>query len=103
MKLKVNYRTACFTPSLRVSMAEPRDACLERLRRAVEGEFVQVRGTHGHWVTLALNEAEALALQTGVPHLVFPELAREKARAVAAWHRRQQKLQRPAPSLAFAA
>jgi hypothetical protein len=38
---------------------------------------------------LALNEAEALAWQTGVPHLVFPELADEKIRELAAWRERQ--------------
>jgi len=41
---------------------------------------------------LALNEAEALAWQTGYPHLVFPALAREKVQAVADWNARQQFL-----------
>ena len=40
-------------------------------------------------VQLALNEAEALAHQTGFPFLVFPALAREKVEAVAAWNRHQ--------------
>jgi hypothetical protein len=39
---------------------------------------------------LALNEAEALAWQTLYPHLVFPDLAAEKVRGVAAWNSRQQ-------------
>ena len=41
---------------------------------------------------LALGEAEALAWQTDYPHLVFPDLATEKIRSVAAWHARQQSL-----------
>ena len=52
---------------------------------------------------LALNEAEALALQTGFPHLVFPALAEEKVHAIAAWHQRQAALQHAEPTLAFAA
>jgi len=51
---------------------------------------------------LALNEAEALAGETGFPLLVFPELAREKAESVAAWGRRQQAV-RQTPVLALAA
>lgn len=45
-------------------------------------------------LALALNEAEALAWDTGYPHLVFPLLGEEKARATAAWHSRQQTLKR---------
>jgi uncharacterized membrane protein YkgB len=37
-----------------------------------------------HLIELAIEEAEALAWQTGYPELVFPELAVEKARQVAA-------------------
>jgi hypothetical protein len=43
---------------------------------------------------LALNEAEALAWETGYPHLVFPVLASEKVRATAQWTARQQFLRR---------
>ena len=43
-------------------------------------------------VRLALNEAEAAAWQTKYPHLVFPALATEKVRAVAAWNARQQSV-----------
>jgi hypothetical protein len=39
---------------------------------------------------LALGEAEALAWQTGYPHLLFPTLAAEKVQAVAEWNARQQ-------------
>jgi len=47
-----------------------------------------------HLLELALNEAEALAAQTGYPHLVFPVLAAEKVRSVAAWDARQQRVRR---------
>jgi len=38
---------------------------------------------------LALNEAEALAWQTVYPQLLFPALAAEKIRGLAAWHSHQ--------------
>ncbi len=41
---------------------------------------------------LALGEAEALAWQTAFPHLVFPELAREKINKAIAWQRRQEEV-----------
>ena len=41
---------------------------------------------------LALNEAEALAWESGYPHLVFPVLATEKVQATAQWNARQQFL-----------
>jgi hypothetical protein len=50
-------------------------------------------------LTLALNEAEALAWQTLYPQLVFPALAAEKIHGVAAWSNRQRLLQ--ARSLPF--
>jgi len=39
---------------------------------------------------LAVGEAEALAWQTGYPHLLFPALAMEKVRAAAGWNAQQQ-------------
>lgn len=41
---------------------------------------------------LALNEAEALAWQTGYPHLLFPVLATEKIQAATDWSARQKLL-----------
>jgi hypothetical protein len=41
---------------------------------------------------LALNEASALAWQTGYPLLLFPDLAAEKIEAAAAWNARQKLL-----------
>src|SRR5688500_18333764 len=51
---------------------------------------------------LALNEAEAVAWQTGYPHLVFPTLALEKAEAAVLWQRRQRTIQQRG-EVAFAA
>ena len=66
---------------------------LQKAKDAVLDEFRELLPTQGHLLQLALNEAEALAWQSGVPHLVFPTLAMEKAQAVAAWHGRQSSLQ----------
>ncbi|KAF0175617.1 MAG: Uncharacterized protein FD161_3271 [Limisphaerales bacterium] len=103
MKLKVNYRAGRFTPTVRVALAEPRDERLQQLRERIEAEFAHLRDARGHLVKLALNEAEALAMQTSFPHLVFPTLAQEKVGAVAVWHQRQAALQRNESTLAFAA
>ncbi len=59
------------------------------LRAQIEREFPSLRDQHGRILHLALNEAEALAWQTGFPELVFPVLAREKVSNLAAWRNRQ--------------
>jgi len=41
---------------------------------------------------LALNEAAALAWQTGYPHLFFPDLATEKIQAATEWKAHQKWL-----------
>jgi hypothetical protein len=56
-----------------------------------------------HMLELALNEAEAVAWQTGYPQLVFPTLAMEKAQAVADWSRHQHSIRQVARGLAVAA
>ena len=43
---------------------------------------------------LALNEAEALACQTGVPELVLLTLAEEKVQTARHWFSRQQAVKR---------
>ena len=103
MNLKVNDRTGRFTPTIRLALAEPRDERLQQLRASIETEFAHLHDTRGRLVKLAWNEAEALALQTSFPHLVFPTLAQEKVSAVAVWHQRQAALQRNESMLAFAA
>ena len=75
---------------------------LASLRSNIEGEFTDLRRRHPRDVRLALNEAEAIAWQSGLAHLVFPALAVEKLDAVSAWHERQREIQRREPSLAFA-
>lgn len=87
-----------------------RNACLASCRRLLAqiaktkdslwNEFRDRLKSHERVLKLALNEAEALAWQSGVPHLVFLTLAREKAEAVARWHARQQSLRPTAPLLA---
>ncbi len=67
-------------------------AALATARRKIEREFGWLVEEHLRLLHLALNEAEALAWQTGFPQLVFPVLAQEKARDVAAWHERQRSI-----------
>lgn len=64
-----------------------------RIEKAREQFLAELRETFAvpeKMFRLALREAEALAWQTSYPQLVFPDLAMEKVRAVAAWHDRQQ-------------
>ena len=75
--------------------ARLRSKLIEAFRRETEG--------FEHFVHLALNEAEALALQTNVPQLVFPMLASEKLQRVAKWVSKQRRLQDLSGELAFSA
>ncbi len=77
-------------------------AQMARVKASLSNEFRQAVHSHEHLLELALNEAEAVAWQTEYPQLVFPTLAAEKARAVAAWHARQVRMQ-TAPAVAAAA
>lgn len=76
------------------------DSCQEivnrinEVRGALLGEFRREAAGQDRMLHLALNEAEALAHETGFQLLVFPTLAREKAEAVAAWTDRQQLVRR---------
>lgn len=65
-------------------MVAARDAVFAEFRHSLRG--------YEHLLRLALNEAEALAWQTEYPHLVFADLAAEKARAVNAWRKHQQTM-----------
>ncbi len=65
-------------------------AQIQKTKDAILAEFREALGAQQQLLRLALNEAEALAWQTGYPQLVFPTLAAEKAQAVATWHARQQ-------------
>lgn len=67
-------------------------AQIENVKAQVMAEFRGRLQEHQHVLDLAVNEAEALAWETGYPQLFFPVLATEKARAVTGWHLRQQSL-----------
>jgi hypothetical protein len=68
---------------------------LAQIRNAKEAILDEARETvkvQEQMLRLAINEAEALAWQTLYPQLVFPNLAVEKVRGVAAWNNRQRSL-----------
>ncbi len=80
------FRGACANSCKRI---------LARLAKAKAAILAEARDTlkvQDHLVRFALNEAEALASQTSYPHLVFPALAEEKVRSVAAWEKHQRLL-----------
>ena len=68
---------------------------MQNAKAEIVAEFSAGLREHAHLVELAVNEAEALAWQTGFPQLLFPTLATEKARALTDWHKRQHTLRRP--------
>ena len=78
-------------------------AQLQTAKDAILAEFQETRAAQSHLLELALNEAEALAWETGYPHLFFPTLAHEKALAVSAWNSRQQGMLQPELSRRLAA
>jgi hypothetical protein len=66
---------------------------LQQGKAAIYNEMQQAFGPEENVLRLALNEAEALAWETGYPSLVFPDLAAEKAQAAVAWERRQEAME----------
>jgi hypothetical protein len=68
-------------------------AQIKTVKNAILREYSDTRTAHKHLLELALNEAEALAWETDYPHLLFPTLAVEKARAVSTWNARQRFVQ----------
>jgi hypothetical protein len=76
---------------------------IKGIKARILAEFRQSLQEHEHVLELALNEAEALAWQSGFPALLFPVLAAEKADTVAAWHARQAALRQNGLPLAAAA
>ena len=81
---------------------DPIRGVITRIKEAVLWENADLTGEHARILRLALNEAEALAWQTGFPHLFFPALAAEKARSALSWHRRQRALRAGVAEVAFA-
>jgi hypothetical protein len=61
-------------------------------RRRIENDFAKLRRVEPRISRLVLNEAEAIAWQSGWPDLVFPALAEEKLLALSAWRRAQKAL-----------
>lgn len=84
------------------------DACrsvrdrVARAKETVLQDYAESIGEHARILRLALNEAEALAWQTGYPDLFFPTLAAEKAQAAVKWHQRQHAVRQAQIELAFA-
>src|SRR6185436_1364829 len=72
-------------------------AQINNTKEQLFSEFKEYFGPEEHVLRLALNEAEALAWQTDYPHLLFPELAAEKAEAAAKWEQHQQILKNGQP------
>lgn len=92
--------------SARTSFASACKTVLKGISKAKSAVLAEFRGRvqeHEHLLNLALNEAEALALESGFPQLIFPVLATEKAQAVAAWHSRQRSLHERAENWRIAA
>ncbi len=92
LEAKMNFSSRCVDCYRKVltQIADVKEQVVAEFRDQLDG--------HKHVLDLALNEAEALAWETGFPQLLFPTLATEKANAVTGWHRRQQHLrQRTAP------
>jgi hypothetical protein len=86
----------------RPSQPIPVDA-VAAARTGIEREFAESGSEQMRLMGLALNEAEALAWQSGFPHLVFPVLAWEKVEAVTRWRQRQEAIRQGGLPLAFAA
>ncbi len=65
---------------------------LQRTRAAILGKYQHASLAPEPMLRQVLTEAEALAWESGFPHLLFPELAAEKADSLATWYARQQFL-----------
>ena len=72
---------------------------INQTKQQLFAEFSAAFGPEDNVLRLALNEAEALAWETDYPHLLFPQLATEKAEAAVKWERRQAILNRSSLSL----
>jgi hypothetical protein len=80
----VAFSKACLNGCRKIlaQIRNAREMLLAEARETLEGQDKLLR--------LAVNEAEALAWQTRYPQLLFPTLAVEKIRGVAAWNNRQR-------------
>lgn len=80
----------------------PVQNAIAEVKQLVLHEYGEQAGDHSRLLRLALNEAEAVAWQSGFPQLFFPVLAAEKAKAAVSWHQRQHALRRNESESAFA-
>lgn len=76
---------------------------LALVRTDIERQFETLSQQAPRILHLSLNEAEALAWDTGFPHLVFPLLAEEKAQRAEVWVNRQRRIRQDGDVLALAA
>ncbi len=73
------------------------DKVIARIKEAKAAILAEAQGraqASDVMLRLAVAEAEAIAWQTGVPHLIFPTLAMERVQAVSNWSARQQSVRR---------
>lgn len=70
------------------------DSLIDRasLRHLAKSRYPEISRRHPHPLRLALNEAEALAIETGFPDLFALDLADEKLADLNRWHMRQQRI-----------
>ena len=94
---QTNFGVRCIAScrKLLAQLADVKEQVVDEFRGRLEGQQ--------HMLELAVNEAEALAWQTGFPQLFFPTLATEKAVAVTGWHQRQLTLRERTSSRLIAA
>ncbi|MEW6157770.1 MAG: hypothetical protein AB1813_10075 [Verrucomicrobiota bacterium] len=102
-RLVENVRRTAASRSVRPELPQKYSKLLADARAQLESEFRPLRDQDPRIFHLTLNEAEALAWETKVPHLVFPTLASEKLNRLNAWLKRQAALRAARNELAFAA
>lgn len=95
MKTQTENNQLARSAALKAVCLGPCEKVLDRvagIREALYAEWRGMLASQERVLRLVLSEAEGLAWQTGVPHLVFPALAEEKVRALARWNTRQNTL-----------
>ena len=69
-------------------------AKIEHVKNDIVAEFQDDFEANQQLFLHVINQADALAWQTGYPHLLFPQLALEKVQSAANWVARQQFVRR---------
>ena len=103
MKRINNCRSFADLATAGASLCDDIKAKLEQIKRDTFEMYRTHNRGNDHVLRLALNEAEGLAWQTGMPHLFFPTLAMEKVRATVAWQERQLTVRQTASELSLSA